>query len=624
MSIRITLPAAWEAFRNEADKKDSTRNDQCWDVVGDPLDKPIKDVVPAYYEKLELGDKNIAMSKRGEILDLHWGRIEQDGAALNGLGLALENLSGAIDANVQEVAKQWSGESFDAFKAAMDKIRTTLDAYSAAARKVGGILLEAMTQVRSMYQDYAAATQQSLRFEHMSPPDQWHKMDERTGEHLANVCVVPPPFCVKNDGSVAPILKGQFATSHQLASCEAESCEVNVERVRLMYTHLVRSGKDGREKIRKIVHDWCGATDEFKENIEGVLKIAVDNVHALAKSQAFSSLKLVGGGQPTGGGDPTSGGDQETGAPVEPVEPVVEPTTSHEPTPEPDQAQDAAAPAEPTDPAADPGAVTINDGDRTIGVTDKGAGHVTLTVTDAGGTTRTYDLDFDAASGLNRSADGQSAPEGVEQVPARTDGKCVFQDGDATITAQRPLFAPDQITLTVDDGTGKPTTYTVDFPDTPPDAVPAGADPADATEPAPPPSDGTADATPQPAPAEPQPTPTTAAPQPAVATGDQADQLTSPQAAWAESARGSVSGVLSPDHPNGEAALAAAPDDAQPDTAGMIGAGLPMTGHPGGGAGGVGRAGSGWSVHGDLFDTHEPVHSMHGVLGDDDFERTDR
>ena len=31
MTIRITLPAAWDAFRGEANKKDSTRNDQCWE-----------------------------------------------------------------------------------------------------------------------------------------------------------------------------------------------------------------------------------------------------------------------------------------------------------------------------------------------------------------------------------------------------------------------------------------------------------------------------------------------------------------------------------------------------------------------------------------------------------------
>jgi hypothetical protein len=44
-----------------------------------------------------------------------------------------------------------------------------------------------------------------------------------------------------------------------------------------------------------------------------------------------------------------------------------------------------------------------------------------------------------------------------------------------------------------------------------------------------------------------------------------------------------------------------------------------MMGTPGGpGSDSGGRAGSGWSVHGDLFDSGEPVYSMHGVLGDDD------
>jgi hypothetical protein len=51
----------------------------------------------------------------------------------------------------------------------------------------------------------------------------------------------------------------------------------------------------------------------------------------------------------------------------------------------------------------------------------------------------------------------------------------------------------------------------------------------------------------------------------------------------------------------------------------MAGAGIPMMGGgPSGGGADGGRAGSGWSVHGDLFDSAEPVYSMHGVLGDDD------
>lgn len=589
MDIDIQLPEAWEAFRAQANARTETHNDHCGEVVGEPLDRPVEHLVPAYYDKLELGDKDIARNKRDEILGLYWGRIEQDGAALVGLGAALENLSETIRHNVDEVAGQWSGESYEAFKAAMDKVRTTLDAYKTGAQKVGGLLLEAMTQTRAMYQDYATASQESLAFDNISPPQHWHKMDERTGQHLANVCpcLADPqyslellPECAKNHDDVAPLLEDQFVTTLQLERCEADPCEHNVERVRLMYGNLVRHGKEGRESIRTRVREWCDATDDFKKKIEGVLDVAVGNVYTLAQSQAFSSLRIVGGGAGGGQGDVSTGGNPVGGPSAEPiVDPTTsaapEPTPAPESTPTPEPAPEQPAPetavAEPAPEEAVPsaGAVTIKDGDRTIGLTDVGAGHVTVTVTDAAGT-KTYDLDFDAASGLAKSAEAPVA-HGVEHVPAHTNGKCVIQNGDVTITAERPLFAPDQITLTVAEGTGAPTTYTVDFPDEP-------------AEPAPP---------------------------------EEGNLATSPQAS-VEDARGSVSGVLTPDRSDGEAELAAAPDGH--DAAGMVGAGLPLLASQGANNSGEGRAGSGWSVHGDLFDSAEPVYSMHGVLGNDDGE----
>jgi hypothetical protein len=606
MTIRITLPAAWDAFRTEANAKGETRHEQCWDVVGEPLNTPIRKVVPEYYEKLELGDKNIAMSKRGEILDLYWGRIEQDGAALVGLGKALANLSTTIDTNVRELAAHWSGESYDAFTTAMGKIRTTLDAYAEAAEKVGGVLLEAMTQARSMYQDYATATEESLKFDWISPPDQWHKMNKDTAVDLAMDCPTVPLMCEKLDDQAVALIDGKFATTRQLDICKTDPCDDNLERVLIMYGNLVKAGSDGREKVRKSVRDWCDATDDFKAQIKNLLEIATGNLYKLSQSQAFSSLRIVGGaaggGQPAGGdgddgGYPGSGGGDYPEGGGSTAEPIVDPTTAAaEPEPMPEAPETAVA--DPAVAATEPppdAAVTITDGDRTIGVTDGAGGHVKVTVTDSAGVTKTYDLDFDAASGLPSQATDEEPAEGVEQVPARTDGKCVIQDGDATITAERPLFAPDQITLTVDDGTGTPNTYTVDFPETPDTA--AGQDEA------PPPSG-------------------------AASTDDsdsQKSDLTAPQSS-VENARGSVSGVLVPEQQGGEAGLAAAPDAAQPqhDTGSMVGAGMPMIGAPGTSSGEGGRAGSGWSVHGDLFDSGEPVYSMHGVLGDDDAERDDR
>ncbi len=292
-----------------------------------------------------------------------------------------------------------------------------------------------------------------------------------------------------------------------------------------------------------------------------------------------------------------------------------------------------------------------------------GEGHVKVTVDDGSGTPKSYALDFDAASEMSaRSSDpaglgpqGQpavgpdgrpvAAGEATEQVSARSDGKCVIQDGAMTITAERPLFAPDSITLTVDDGTGAaPTTYTVDFAEAAetgtdaatdptadptaaaaPGAVPGASQGAAQTDTVPPNAPATADpevVETDSAAADPEPV------QPAEATQTPAtapEHATTTQA-WQGDPSGSVSGVLESDHAGGEAGLASA-DDApadsgqqEPESSGMAGAGMPMMGGAGGAGPDGGRAGSGWSVHGDLFAAGDPVYSMHGVLGEEDLE----
>ncbi len=85
---------------------------------------------------------------------------------------------------------------------------------------------------------------------------------------------------------------------------------------------------------------------------------------------------------------------------------------------------------------------------------------------------------------------------------------------------------------------------------------------------------------------------------------------------------GSSPGPIVPDQPTGEAGLASAGAGEPADPAGNSASGaMPMMAGAGAGVGGeAGRAGTGWSVHGDLFDNHDPVYSMHGVLGDADLE----
>jgi uncharacterized protein YukE len=117
-----------------------------------------------------------------------------------------------------------------------------------------------------------------------------------------------------------------------------------------------------------------------------------------------------------------------------------------------------------------PDTVTIQDGDRKISVqSPDGQGHVKVTVDDGSGQPKGYDLDFSAGTGQPDGqaqplpATDQPEPGGAQQVKAGPDGKAVVQDGATTITAEQPPGSTDQVKITIDDGTGKPTTYLVDY-----------------------------------------------------------------------------------------------------------------------------------------------------------------
>lgn len=107
--------------------------------------------------------------------------------------------------------------------------------------------------------------------------------------------------------------------------------------------------------------------------------------------------------------------------------------------------------------------VTIKDGDRTITVdSEDGGGHVHLSVDDGSGEPKQYDVDFDAGSGTSQAGD-QGSVNGDLSGSGGQD-KVVIHDGSTTITAERD-GGDGGIALTVDDGSGKPTEYQVDFDD---------------------------------------------------------------------------------------------------------------------------------------------------------------
>jgi hypothetical protein len=345
-----------------------------------------------------------------------------------------------------------------------------------------------------------------------------------------------------------------------------------------------------------------------------------------------------------------------------------------------------------------PETVTIQDGGREISVTSPdGQGHVKVTVDDGSGKPKTYDLDFGAptsptGAGTHDPAhpgtqdpthpgtlDGRNIPPGPGQpgtnmpvidpatgqpvdsagtpVHAGADGKCVIHDGQTTITAEHPPGQPDTVKVTIDDGSGKPTSYTLDYsePGNPKADKGFGGEPVRAMPvDAPVADDRTGGsmaghgpvhqrdlAAPIAAPAM------LADTEPAAVAHDPGQQTAAQSSAsagsdYSASGSGSVAnppggpagsfgapdtGLGSGQHTtagSGEAGLAAAADSGDPGhQQGQLGAvgsgGMPMMGGIGAGGGDQDRSASQWRTAGDLFDEDypEPAGWAAGVVADD-------
>lgn len=663
--LEFDLAEIWSDFNKLSHPERGTLDDNSNQVIlGPRFNDAIHDWANGYLEKFKFDDETRAMDERAKLLDLHWGHIEHDGALLRGLGSAMTNFAEVLSKNVGALDGRWKGDSYEAFKAAMESVQRRIAQYGEAATITGESLVNAMTQIRELYQTFAEdSVRTHLHFE-VSPPKEWHKVpsDGYRPQDLADVCpsTHPDVMCLKAFPEQQSHVVGHWVTERRWQICKNDPCERNAGRVIIMYDDMVRECQAAIDHIKKKLDNFYGAVKTVTDSVTKLYDIALDNVDRLGNYSALQNLRVIGG-QPTGGGAPVGGdpyptgggGPYPSGTDVTPTGGDVAPV-SGDPGPavavEPPQPEEETAPEDGTepadavapDPAADDGeSVKIQDGDRTIGVTSPdGEGRVRVTVQGADGQTKTYDLDFGAASGLP-SGEAAAATDGVEQIPARTDGKCVIQDGALTITAERPLFSPDSIKLVVDDGSGEPSTYTLDFDDQgtagEPGTDSAGTDTTAGTDTPGSDTPGTdatagAEASGQAAgTAQPAVTDQPGTPEPAgqggaepvsngtpASTAPPAGTLTTPQSTWHGDQAGSVSGVLVPDL-SGEAQLAAAPDDVESQVGGMVGSGVPVGNAPAaGGQEGGSRPGSGWSVHGDLFDNAEPVYSMHGVLGDDD------
>jgi uncharacterized protein YukE len=609
--------------------------DHSKDIIGaEAINKAVEHTVPGYDDKLDLKLATSALERHSRLGGLAFGKIAKDIARLKGLAAAIDNIALVVRDGKTQLAQDWKGDSYDAFRANIEKLEKTLDDYKTAVGTTAAGLETAMSNIRAGYQKYRDdCLNDHFDWGDLAPPEAWWRMSTDSGEYLAEHCVSMHDIdCRYNDDDVVAIIDGKL-TNNPLFNDQLEKwdCTDDIAVAMTQYGYVVKSARDEREAIQGKVVAYCEEADGLRELVTNAYDTSLDNLRILAEASVFSHLSVPGGTEPAGSGDPGPGGG-DTGAPgggepgggypggggsPGPGAEAVMPPPLPNPAPEPEPVEPAAA--EPAEPVATGESVQIKDGDRTISVTSPdGEGHVTVSVAGEDGKPKTYDLDFDAASGM-ASQQATGADPQAEHVPAGTNGQCVIKDGPLTITAERPLFDPGTIKLEVDDGVNEPTTYTLDFDeaadpgqpgdDKPADDAPA-ADPGKAAtaEPAADADPGTKpDATPAPA------TRDTTGDTTAAESGDgEKVQITTPAVADEPS-------QLVPDQATGEAELATAGGDDPSGAAG--GGGMPMMG--GAGAGGAtdgGRAGTGWSVHGDLFADGDPVYSMHGVLGEDDFE----
>ncbi|MFD5091126.1 WXG100 family type VII secretion target [Amycolatopsis thailandensis] len=447
-----------------------------------------------------------------------------------------------------------------------------------------------------------------------------------------------------------------------------------------------------------------GAWRAFNESVGKVVENPFADLGKTPETGGEKPVEKGGGGKDTGGGGPSSGGGGPSSggggqkpppSAVEykqPEKPEVPEAPGQEKNPVTDKPLDidpATGEPYPIDPrtgeaikndtaGTEPEKVTVEQGDRKISMAEPGAdGKMGISVQDAAGQAKDYNLDFgdgtgDAAGGPvhkdtaerldQQAASRPTASQGQVYQPG-PDGKIHIEDGGLKITAERPS-GPDGPTLvTVDDGSGHPSKYTLGEDEQPaggrhasPEATPqaagrhaAGGDPAvaaarpvedvarqhaeQAAVPHETTSGGTGGGAPASVPGHPA-EPAAVAAEPVAAAADGSSESTTAQSLsnpfdGGDSGLGETSdpagaggGAAAPTAPSG---LGSAPGGGAQDPAaggaGMMG-GMGMMG--GGAAGGQGsgedqqRTSSGYRVDGGLFDTATTSGSrISGSLDDD-------
>lgn len=465
---------------------------EAWDAIGAPLDEGVDRTIPAYADVFMLDLRPKPGDKRLEICDVRWGKIAKDAGRLNGLAGAMDEIARVIRKGKDQLAHDWKGESFESFKLAIDTVEKTLTEHAKAARTTATGLTEAMTATSSLYTSYRDMAKGILSFQGIPKPDEFVKVDE------AKCAELDWGYIPDRAGPARDKIRGLAITKSRekwfwhesgLFEVDGDAQTIRDESIR------IKTSLEGK------INEWYVATDGVRTGVTDLYDAALHNLRLMAELKIFEGMRVPGapapgetGGTETGGGGGGGGGNQTGGGggggggssmppPAQmPPQPDLSSLQPEVPVTPGLEEQTPSAPG--TDTA--PETVTIEDGDNKISVqSPDGQGHVKVTVDDGSGQPKSYDLDFStgtdplgapvpAADPEGRPSSTGFGPEGpaepgaepgsdAEVVKAGPDGKCVISEPPLTITAERPAGQPDTVLVTVDDGTGKPTTYTLDY-----------------------------------------------------------------------------------------------------------------------------------------------------------------
>jgi hypothetical protein len=248
---------------------------------------------------------------------------------------------------------------------------------------------------------------------------------------------------------------------------------------------------------------WKNLTDTMKKYQNDFPAAAAAPTTPSSSTGTGSGTGTGGGGGnpkvsiPTGGSSPSSTGSS---TPSVTMPSSATPSTSSSGVTSPS----STVPSGTTTPssAQQPETMTVQNGTGTISMTSPNSqGQVQLSVADGSGKPKTYDIDFGNGStsgsgsgltglsgtGLSGTGTGTGTGLGtgagtgvlsgsgsgvgigsgsgsgsVQHITPGPDGKAVIHDGKTTITVTEPKDHPGEVQVTVDDGSGKPTTYTLE------------------------------------------------------------------------------------------------------------------------------------------------------------------